>query len=135
MKTGKLILSIAVAFAFSQLASAEGVFIDGDFAAAKTSAKAADKFVMIDFKAEWCGPCKMLDRTTWKDEDVISAINDKAIAVKVDVDRRGDLASRYGIRSIPTVIFVDSSGNEVSRFVGYRDAEGFLKEISKVGKS
>lgn len=131
MKTLFLILSL-LGILSAPVVNAEDLFIEGDFAAAQKEARAAGKLVMIDFKAEWCGPCKMLDRTTWKDESVVSSVKGKAVAVKVDVDENGELASRYGIHSLPTVIFTDGNGNEVSRFIGYRDAEGFLKEFSKL---
>ena len=114
---------------------AEDLFFEGDLVAAQKVAKSTRKLVMIDFKAEWCGPCKMLDRTTWKDENVISTLKDKAVAVKVDVDENSELAAKYSIHSLPTVIFVDGNGNEVSRFIGYRDAEGFLKEFSNLEES
>lgn len=114
---------------------AEDLFFEGDLMAAQEVAKSTRKLVMIDFKAEWCGPCKMLDRTTWKDENVISTLKDKAVAVKVDVDENSELAEKYSIHSLPTVIFVDGNGNEVSRFIGYRDAEGFLKEFSNLEES
>ena len=113
----------------------EDLFFEGDLMAAQKVAKSTRKLVMIDFKAEWCGPCKMLDRTTWKDENVISTLKDKAVAVKVDVDENSELAAKYSIHSLPTVIFVDGNGNEVSRFIGYRDAEGFLKEFSNLEES
>lgn len=134
MKTLVLILSL-VGILSAPVAIAGDLFIEGDLAAAQKEAKATSKLVMIDFKAEWCGPCKMLDRTTWSDEGVITSVKDKAVAVKIDVDENGTLASKYSIRSLPTVVFVDADGNELSRFIGYRDAEGFLKEFSKVGKS
>tara|TARA_B000000557_G_C20791303_1_gene451157 strand:+ start:381 stop:782 length:402 start_codon:yes stop_codon:yes gene_type:complete len=131
----KQIFSLFAIMAFTVGAFAEGLFINGDFDAAKKAAKAGDKLVMIDFKADWCGPCKMLDRTTWSDEEVIGSVQEKAVAVKIDVDQNGDLASKYGIRSIPTIIFTDANGEEVSRFIGYRDAEGFLKELDRIGNS
>jgi thioredoxin len=114
---------------------AEDLFFEGDLMAAQKVAKSTRKLVMIDFKAEWCGPCKMLDRTTWKDENVISTLKDKVVAIKVDVDENSELAAKYSIHSLPTVIFVDGNGNEVSRFIGYRDAEGFLKEFSNLEES
>ena len=131
----KQIFSLFAIMAITVGAFAEGLFINGDFDAAKKAAKAGDKLVMIDFKADWCGPCKMLDRTTWSDEEVIGSVQEKAVAVKIDVDQNGDLASKYGIRSIPTIIFTDANGEEVSRFIGYRDAEGFLKELDRIGNS
>ena len=114
---------------------AEDLFFEGDLMAAQKVAKSTRKLVMIDFKAEWCGPCKMLDRTTWKDENVISTLKDKAVAVKVDVDENSELAAKYSIHSLPTVIFEDGNGNEVSRFIGYRDVEGFLKEFKNLEES
>ena len=99
------------------------------------AATGAGETVLYDFQASWCGPCKMLDRTTWSDEEVIGSVQEKAVAVKIDVDQNGDLASKYGIRSIPTIIFTDANGEEVSRFIGYRDAEGFLKELDRIGNS
>lgn len=131
----KLILSLIAFGILAMGARGEGLFIDGDFDDAKKAAKASDKLVMIDFKAEWCGPCKMLDRTTWSDKEVINSVQERAVAVKIDVDKRGDLASKYGIRSIPTIIFTDADGEEVSRFIGYRDAKGFLEEFNRIGNS
>ena len=115
-------------------ARADELFVDSDYASAQAQAKAKDKLVMIDFKAEWCGPCKVLDRTTWKDENVIESVKEKAIAIKVDVDQHRDLAAHFSIRSIPTIIFLDSDGNEVKRFIGYRDADRFLEEFNSIGE-
>lgn len=135
MKIATFLTALLVLVTLSQSALAGDLFVDGDFAAAQEQAKASGKLVMIDFAAEWCGPCKMLDRTTWKDEGVISALSGKAVAVKVDVDENRELAARFRIRSIPTIIFINGEGKEVSRLIGYRDAEGFLEEFQKLGKS
>ena len=116
-------------------AHGEDLFIEGGFDDAKNAAKASEKLIMIDFKAEWCGPCKMLDRTTWSDDEVIGSVKEKAVAVKIDVDQHGDLASKYGIRSLPTIVFTNADGEEVSRFIGYRDAKEFLEEFNRVGNS
>lgn len=135
MKIAAFLTALFALVALSQSAAAGDLFVDGGFAAAQEKAKASSKLVMIDFAAEWCGPCKMLDRTTWKDEGVVSALNEKAVAVKIDVDEHRELAAHFGIRSIPTIIFIDTDGNEVTRIIGYRDAEGFLEEFSKIGQS
>ena len=135
MKIATFLTALLALITLSQSAVAGDLFVVGDFAAAQEKAKASGKLVMIDFAAEWCGPCKMLDRTTWKDEGVISAVTEKAVAVRVDVDENRELAAQFRIRSIPTIIFIDGEGKEVSRLIGYRDAEGFLKEFQKLGKS
>ncbi len=132
MKTNALFAAFALTLIASLSARADDLFVDSDFASAQAQAKAKEKWVMIDFKAEWCGPCKVLDRTTWLDEKVIESVKEKAVAIKIDVDENRDLAARFSIRSIPTIIVLDADGNEVTRFIGYRDADRFLSEFEAI---
>lgn len=75
----------------------------------------SEGIVLIDFYADWCGPCKMLSPVL---EDLSSDYNDKITFVKVDVDTEMSLAERFGIMSIPTVkVFKD--GEEIKSFMGY----------------
>ena len=70
--------------------------------------------VVLDFSASWCGPCKMLAPTL----DKIGAdYEGKAKVFKVDVDNARELATQFGIRSVPTLIFF-KDGNETERIVG-----------------
>lgn len=80
--------------------------------------------VIIDFYAEWCGPCKMLSPILEK-----VGKEEKLATYKVNVDDLEDVARRYGIMSIPTVI-VFSKGKEVKKSVGFMD-EDELKEFIK----
>ena len=74
----------------------------------------SDVPVLIDFWAEWCGPCKMIGPSI---EQLAQDYTGKAKVYKVDVDREGDLAQRYGIMSIPALL-VFKGGKEVDRMVG-----------------
>lgn len=69
---------------------------------------------MVDFWAEWCGPCKMLGPVI---EELGTQYEGKALVGKVNVDDEPELAQRYGVMSIPTVIFF-KDGQEIDRKVG-----------------
>ena len=67
--------------------------------------------VLVDFYANWCGPCKMLG-------PVLEKVSDEIKIIKVNVDNNQDLAREYGVMSIPCVILFDK-GSEVKRSVGF----------------
>jgi thioredoxin 1 len=84
--------------------------------------------VLVDFFAEWCGPCKLAAPVV---EELSVGYQGKVSFGKVNVDESGIVASRYGVMSIPTVImFV--SGKEVDRQVGFGGKEGYESMIKKV---
>jgi len=78
------------------------------------AALAAGGVLAVDFWATWCGPCKMLAPTM---ERLAGAYEGRAVIGKVDIDQEQDLAVRYGVMSIPTVILF-KDGEEVQRLVG-----------------
>lgn len=78
--------------------------------------------VLVDFYADWCGPCKMLEPIVKS----IAAKTDAAVA-KVDIDRLQGLAAQYGVRGVPTLI-VFSDGQQVEQVVGAKD-EAALTEL------
>ena len=66
-----------------------------------------DKPALIDFYASWCGPCKMLSPVL---DEIAGEYNGRVDVYTVDVDRDADLAAAFGIRSIPTMLFVPMNG-------------------------
>ena len=72
------------------------------------------KPAMVDFWAEWCGPCKMMLPIV---EEISEEYGDKVTIAKVDVDSCQNLAMRFGIRSIPTILFI-KDGNVIDKQVG-----------------
>ena len=79
---------------------------------------AGSSVAMVDFWATWCGPCKMLAPVI---EDIGKKYDGKAVVAKVDVDENQSLAAKYGVMSIPTVIFF-KDGKEIDRKVGVQPA-------------
>lgn len=76
----------------------------------------ADKAVLVDFWAPWCGPCKMVGPEV---EALANDYDGKAVVVKVNVDEQQPLASKYNVMSIPTIL-VFKDGQETKRIVGFR---------------
>ena len=83
------------------------------------------KFVVLDFYATWCGPCKMLAPIL---EELSSELEFNLI--KVDVDIYGDLAREYKVMSIPSV-FIYKDGNLINNFVGFKNKEDLKEILSK----
>ncbi len=84
-----------------------------------------DGLVVIDFWAEWCGPCKMIGPIV---EELAQEYEGKAKIGKVDVDKNSDVSMKYGIRSIPTILFL-KNGEIVDKQVGLTSKEGLKAKI------
>ena len=82
--------------------------------------------VVADFWAEWCGPCRMITPLV---EELASAYEGKVLIGKVNVDEEGDLATKYGIRNIPTVLFF-KNGQIVDKQVGAAGKNVFEDKIN-----
>jgi thioredoxin 1 len=84
--------------------------------------------VLVDFWAEWCGPCKTLTPLL---EEIANEVGEKAQFVKVNVDHNGELAQQFGIRGIPTMIFF-KGGEAVKTLVGIQPKTEILKTLEEL---
>ena len=81
--------------------------------------------VLVDFYADWCGPCKMMAPVV---EELAGELQGKAKVGKINVDENQDLAMEYNVMSIPTLI-IFKGGKEFKRFIGVRDKNELLREM------
>ncbi|CAK6443879.1 unnamed protein product [Pipistrellus nathusii] len=84
--------------------------------------------VVVDFHAQWCGPCKILGPRL---EKVVAKQHGKVVMAKVDIDDHTDLAIEYEVSAVPTVLAI-KNGDVVDKFVGIKDEdqlEAFMKKL------
>ena len=85
------------------------------------------QLMMVDFWANWCMPCRMLGPVI---QQLADQYDGRAVVGKVDVDAEGELAMRYGVMNIPTVIFF-KDGKEIAREVGALPPESFTRILDE----
>lgn len=83
--------------------------------------------VLVDFYADWCGPCKMAEPVL---NELSEYYKDKLTIVKINVDENNQTPAKYGVMSIPTTILF-KSGNEIGRQVGFGGKQVFEELIKK----
>jgi thioredoxin-related protein len=111
-------------------------FIHENFGEAMQKARAENKLVFIDAYTTWCGPCKMMDKQTFNDDDVAAFFNEKFVNLKLDMEK-GDgqtIQLRYKIAAFPTLLFINADGEVIHKALGFQDADQFLA-IGKVALS
>lgn len=105
-------------------------FVEGKpFAEVLRRAKTEGKPVMLDVVASWCGPCRIMDRTTFSDPDVVAWAKKSVVPARVDAEKGEGrkIFARYQVSSFPTVLFLDGDGNEIDRLVGGYQAADFKR--------
>jgi thiol-disulfide isomerase/thioredoxin len=92
-------------------------FEKGTFEKAQLDANQGDKFILLDFYASWCTPCKWMEETTFQDREVINIVNSKYIPIKVNIDEFDgfDIKSKYDVRFLPTILVFNKNGKMVER--------------------
>ena len=83
--------------------------------------------VLVDFWAEWCGPCKTIAPVL---EEMASELGDQLVITKLNVDENADIAMRYGVMSIPTLLLFD--GGEIKKkIVGAKGKGALMQELDE----
>lgn len=109
-------------------------------------AKKTNKKILLDVYTDWCGWCKKLDKDVYANDKIVSYVNKAYIPVKLNgegarkltyKDQQSTemgLAAAFGIRSYPTIIFLDSQGEPINSLGGYVDADRFLPIVKYIGE-
>ena len=91
-----------------------------------------NKYVLIDFYAEWCPPCAKMDSYVYTNSNVIDFLSKHFICVKINIDKQPQLARKFEIKFIPTTVILNYEGEELGRIIGYRDPDTYIAEIKNI---
>ena len=125
-----MMISHTVAKAQDQnIDSSQIVFIEDNWQEALKQAAAQHKYIFVDAYATWCGPCKMLKATTFKNKKAAEFFNKNFINIAIDMEKGvgPQLASQWGMQAYPTLIIFNSKGDPVLGTVGYIKAPDLIR--------
>ncbi len=140
LAVGLLVAAFAVGAGARSAKSAHkpGIAWHRDLNAAFKQASRLDKPLMVEFMAEWCPSCKMMEDSTFVDPGVIEK-TDRFIPVRIDVDKQKDVADRYkssamkyGGIGIPNILFMTPEGTRLKHRIGYMDAAALTAVMDSV---
>lgn len=124
-----LILTL-VALQYFQRPARPTIFATQSFEAAQDDAERATppKLLVVDFAADWCAPCRQMDRSTWTSPMLTDWLKQHAVTIKIDIDEDKARARAFGITSIPTVVVLRDR-KEVARLNGLTSASAMLERL------
>ncbi len=112
----------------------EGIaFQDISFQEALAKAKKENKLVFLDAYTSWCGPCKMLEKTTFKSKEVGKVFNKHFVNIHIDMEKGNgpNIARKYQVRAYPTLLILKPNGQQVKRMLGYMKEEQLLAGVKE----
>ena len=93
-----------------------------------------EKRVYINFHADWCTYCKVMEKKTFQNPAVISYLNQNFISIKVDTDKENKITYKYGVSALPDNWFLFKNGDIIGRRKGYIPPDLFIKILKSIPK-
>ena len=133
---GLVAMSFMVAREKSKRQDDQGIkFKSISLADAKKLALKNEKYIFIDAHTSWCGPCKKMAATSFKNAEVGEVFNENFINLKIDIEQDADgpeLAKMYKVRAYPTLLIIDGEGKLIKQVVGFQTEDRLLALASSV---
>lgn len=116
------------AFAQKKAAKNEINFSTQNYQQVLFMAKENHKKIFVDAYATWCGPCKQLQRTTFRDAKAATYFNKNFVNISIDVEKGEGiaLAKTWAIEGLPTLLILDENGKIIASHIGYVDGKGLV---------
>ena len=112
-----------------------------DLAEASAVAQKSNQPMMIDFWADWCGPCKVMDAEVYNVPGLVSSFGEKMVGVRIHFDLQPEMVRKYNVPALPYLVFTDSLGTELMHHRGLIEAEdltavvkAFPADISEINR-
>jgi len=133
----KRIITLAVCFLsgaviFASEAAGNNIQFETDFTLASKKANENSMYQVLVFNAEWCLPCKWMEKNTFSDDALVNYMNKNSISSKINIDSEEGykIMSKFNVKVLPTIIVLNANGEEVSRKQELMDGKSMLKFIS-----
>ena len=107
-------------------------FYQGEWQGAIDKARSEQKYLVVDVYTEWCGPCRLMKRTTFKNQNVLQFLGKDVVGLQVDAEKGWgrDFAKKYQVNAFPCQLVLDKDGNEITRRYGYMSPRVYLDWVS-----
>ena len=96
----------------------------GSLEDASAEARGTNRPMLLDFWADWCVACKVMETEVYNDQTFVDAAQ-PFLTVRIDYDKKTAIARKYNVAALPTIVFTDSYGNEIFRYAGFMDVKTF----------
>lgn len=123
-------------FVLGSLSVHASIFIPLQYEQARQLAKKENKMLMLKFGANWCLPCKFMDKSVFADKAIYEYMSQRVIAVQIDIDQLSgkDLKEKFKVKKVPTIVFINPNGNEIARRESSMTATDFLQWIENLAE-